>query len=800
VKPLVLLSVVITIQAFAITNVGGVISTNTVWGPTGNPPDSIYNIVSQVFISPGITLTIQPGVRVQSSSYGFQIEGCIIANGTANDSIRFTSSQAPPNPGDWGGFFYFGTPTDSSFFSYCVIEYATYGFDGGSLIDIRNSTIGKCIFGTVLITSSVVVDCEISDNTYGGIGIGNIYADSMDCVVGGNLISNNGVGIYYGHRSTLPEMSTPNYFADNDTGIVIVGWSGLEVDGPQEWNPAVGGIDCYLQCGITIAASGRLTIVPGNSFKFPGDGFHVEGQIVAIGTENDSITFTSALPIPNQGDWLGIWFDAYSPDTSVFEYCAIEYGYEIVHDNGTPLRMANSNIRHQISGLRSKGNATVVNCEFSHNVAGVGCACYPDTLDIIIANSDFHDNTFGIHVGPSIPSGGKLPIFTVPSQFSDNDHDIHIETDIVVKNNVNWQPAAGGVDCTLIGLLKIDTTGTFTIGPGNTFRLFLAIEVFGQLIACGTEQSKITFTSALPNPAPGNWGAILFHPGAQTGIMEHCIIEYSEWGISCYNDSMMISNCVVRNSNRGVSFICASGTIENSIISNNEWFGILVTSLPTEEKHNLYHQSIAGNSKKNLSRSDTVLVTNCTISNNEIGIYCYFDGNPHVEFNEIYANTEWGIYNEDNDYWIYAENNWWGDSTGPCDTSDIDTLYNPNGLGDRVSDHVDYDPWIGFVGCVEKPSEAPLLSDLFNVPYPNPFVATTTFSYSFPRDQHVKCAVYNALGQVVRTLCDQQHPAGSHRLFWDGNDNLGRVVPRGVYWCRFEAESSGAIQKVVKLE
>jgi len=800
VKPVVFASVLITIQAFAVTNVGGTIATNTVWGPTGNPPDSIYNVVSQVSILPGIVLTIQPGVKVQSSSYGFQIEGCIIASGTTNDSIRFTSSQTTPNPGDWGGFFYVGTPTDSSIFSHCIIEYATYGFDGGSLIDIRNSTIGKCIFGTVLITSSVVVDCEISDNTYGGIGIGDIYGDSMDCVVGGNLISNNGVGIYYGLRSTLPEMSTPNYFADNDTGIVIVGWSGLEVDGPQEWNPAVGGIDCYLHGGITVAASGRLTIVPGNSFKFQVDGFHVEGQILAIGTENDSITFTSALPIPNQGDWLGIRFDAYSPDTSVLEYCTIEYGYEIVHGNGTPLRMANSKVRHQYSGLYSQGNATVMNCEFSHNVAGVGCGCYPDSLDITIANSDFHDNTYGIYVVPSITSGGKLPIFAAPSQFSDNDHDIYIEADIVVKNNVNWQPAASWVDCTLQGLLKIDTTGTFTIGPGNTFKLFSTIEVYGQLIACGTEQSQITFTSVFPNPAPGNWMEIVFRPGAQTGIMEHCIVEYAEWGIGCYNDSMTISNCTVRNSNRGVSFVCASGTIENSIISNNEWFGILVTSQPGDEKHQLYHQSIAMNTEKKLLRSDTVLITHCTISNNALGIYCCFDGNPHVEFNEIYANTEWGIYNEDNDYWIYAEDNWWGDSTGPCDTSDVDTLHNPNGLGDRVSDHVDYHPWIGFVGCMEKPSEAPLISNLFNVPYPNPFANKTTFFYELVRDQHVRCVIYNALGQAVRNLCDQQYAAGTHCLYWDGRDNLGRLLPRGVYWCYFEAESSKTIQKVIKLD
>jgi len=47
---------------------------------------------------------------------------------------------------------------------------------------------------------------------------------------------------------------------------------------------------------------------------------------------------------------------------------------------------------------------------------------------------------------------------------------------------------------------------------------------------------------------------------------------------------------------------------------------------------------------------------------------------------------------------INAENNWWGDPSGPLDTSDdraTGGFYNPGGLGDRVSNYVDYEPWLG---------------------------------------------------------------------------------------------------------
>jgi parallel beta-helix repeat protein len=49
-----------------------------------------------------------------------------------------------------------------------------------------------------------------------------------------------------------------------------------------------------------------------------------------------------------------------------------------------------------------------------------------------------------------------------------------------------------------------------------------------------------------------------------------------------------------------------------------------------------------------------------------------------------------------NGFVLDAEDNWWGDASGPLDDSD-DTatggLYNPTGLGNAVSDNVDYKPW-----------------------------------------------------------------------------------------------------------
>ena len=112
---------------FGITNVGGDISSNTVWGPTGNPPDTVYNLVSDIFVLDGVTLTIQPGVKVQSSGYTINVVGQLIANGTAGQKITFTSANSTPYPGDWPGIHFIPPLTDSSLLIHCVVEYAMYG-------------------------------------------------------------------------------------------------------------------------------------------------------------------------------------------------------------------------------------------------------------------------------------------------------------------------------------------------------------------------------------------------------------------------------------------------------------------------------------------------------------------------------------------------------------------------------------------------------------------------------------------------------------------------------------------------
>ncbi|MEM7660269.1 MAG: hypothetical protein AAF399_29455, partial [Bacteroidota bacterium] len=78
------------------------INANTTWDVAGSP----YQVANSITIQPGITLDIEPGVEVQLVPGGYiTVEGTLVANGTATDSIRFRSSTGNTAPNSFGGIW-----------------------------------------------------------------------------------------------------------------------------------------------------------------------------------------------------------------------------------------------------------------------------------------------------------------------------------------------------------------------------------------------------------------------------------------------------------------------------------------------------------------------------------------------------------------------------------------------------------------------------------------------------------------------------------------------------------------------
>ncbi|MCU0645159.1 MAG: T9SS type A sorting domain-containing protein, partial [bacterium] len=79
--------------------------------------------------------------------------------------------------------------------------------------------------------------------------------------------------------------------------------------------------------------------------------------------------------------------------------------------------------------------------------------------------------------------------------------------------------------------------------------------------------------------------------------------------------------------------------------------------------------------------------------------------------------------------------------------------------------------------------QAPALFQL-NQNYPNPFNNRTTITLSVKDFAHVKLAIYNLSGDLVKVLVDQDLPADNYQFNWDGTDDRENRVTSGVYLCR----------------
>jgi hypothetical protein len=86
--------------------------------------------------------------------------------------------------------------------------------------------------------------------------------------------------------------------------------------------------------------------------------------------------------------------------------------------------------------------------------------------------------------------------------------------------------------------------------------------------------------------------------------------------------------------------------------------------------------------------------------------------------------------------------------------------------------------------------------------YPNPFNPTTTIRYSIASAGRVSLRIYNAAGQLVRTLVDEEQTPAAERLSatWDGLSDQGQPTASGVYFYKLTTKGFSDTKKMVLLK
>jgi parallel beta-helix repeat protein len=157
-------------------------------------------VTGDVLVPPGVTLTIAPGTVVKfrkiapasdrnlfgvDSPYYPQTElivtGRLIARGTAEKPIVFTSAESKPQPADWGALNFLGG--EGNVVEWCRISYAYNGVHahGAQLI------VSQC----ELSKNAVAISVKLDEETVGAPGFGK----EADLTVSDCLVQDNKGGI-----------------------------------------------------------------------------------------------------------------------------------------------------------------------------------------------------------------------------------------------------------------------------------------------------------------------------------------------------------------------------------------------------------------------------------------------------------------------------------------------------------------------------------------------------------------------------------------------------------------------------
>ncbi|HEY6625863.1 MAG TPA: FG-GAP-like repeat-containing protein, partial [Ignavibacteriaceae bacterium] len=80
--------------------------------------------------------------------------------------------------------------------------------------------------------------------------------------------------------------------------------------------------------------------------------------------------------------------------------------------------------------------------------------------------------------------------------------------------------------------------------------------------------------------------------------------------------------------------------------------------------------------------------------------------------------------------------------------------------------------------------------------FPNPFNPGTQIRIITKEAQKTTIEIFNLLGEKVKTLHNDYLPTGSNYFYWYGNNNLGEILPAGVY---FILASSKLNTKAIKV-
>ncbi|MFA5668929.1 MAG: right-handed parallel beta-helix repeat-containing protein [Balneolaceae bacterium] len=612
-----------------------------------------YIVRNQFTVGTNTTLQISPSVIFKGNTYTY-IDGAIKVNGTEKEPVIFTSYSDDSAGGDTNNDGNNSVPNRGQSLH---LMFRASSIDSAN--HIKNAEFRYSGTAITFHNSKAVVDNSLFQLTNGHAI--EIFGSSAP-IIQNNRFENIGESSYYYRRHSIymDMFVNPTFSGNTESNVSI---RGLGIRSGAWGSDAIlpfrsfAGDDSvsYVMYGkFTIPSGSKITIPAGMVLKAftqygtsraGNSGFSVEGALVVQGDSLNPVIFTSDTDdrFGNPSDLYGdgqVDDEGYRGSTPWITYSATS------DDTNNVVQNAIFKYKN-VAILANSANPTIKNSTFERNNYGIQLTGVSAPF---VEKNSFHD----LDKTPLLTSLVSYPQTTAGNTMSGTTwQGIGVQSETLVQDVTLPKRNFGGklgIPYVFTGSYTIGTGAVLTIEPGviNKFANQSWIDVQKGLIANGgsTSDSLIIFTSIADD----------FYGGDTNSNGSEDINSYPYW--------------------RGIRYLGTS--LPSVSILNN-----------TVLKRVGYYGPYSNGDAAVLADNSSPTITNSTITSSSKGVEIYGSGNPIINFNDIYNNKEYGVYNRDKTFTVDATNNWWGNDSGPTHAS------NPSGTGDVVTDAVNYAPFQG---------------------------------------------------------------------------------------------------------